>query len=504
MNPFATVAGKRTKRSKFDLSHEKKMSIDMGGLYPCLLQEVVPGDKFRVNTEVMMRFAPMIAPVMHRMNTFVHYFFVPNRLTWDNWESFITGGRDGAELPVFPTLRIEEGTKNFYTKASLADYLGIPPVDQAITMTNTVSVSALPFRAYQLIFQEYYQDQNLAAELAISKADGRVASGAEITKLNTLRTRAYEKDYFTSALPWPQRGGSVSTPVDYMDHVKLKKQDGTNAPVDTLSSLSSGGETWLGDTTGVSWLTLENIDGIDINELRKSARLQEWLERQARAGSRYIETILSHFGVKSSDKRLQRPEYLGGGRQPVVISEVLNTTGTTDNPQGNMSGHGISVGAQNRFSRSFEEHGYIIGIMSVVPKTAYQDGIHRHWLRNDKFDYYWPEFAQLGEQEIYEAELFTNYADLSTAKNTWAYTPRYAEYKYGCSTVHGDFRDNLDHWHLGRKFSALPPLNENFITAVKDDRIFAVENDQVQKLWIQLFNRVDAIRPMPYFNNPKL
>lgn len=505
MNLFQQVAGKKTRRSKFDLSHERKMSFNMGKLYPILLEEIVPGDKFRVSSEIMLRLSPLIAPMLHRVNVYTHYFFVPNRLVWSDWESFITGGRQGTDAPTWPNMVISDSSKANFGKKSLADYFGLPTVETTTTVTQGLRVSAMPFRAYQLIFQEYYQDQNLAAELGIDLSSGEM-TGAELTKLTTLRDRAWEKDYFTSALPWSQRGPEVELPaeVNYLSESIYKTAGGGNvaagnATFDGVDNLRDGSST----NTRV-----ENIDdiGITINDLRQSVRLQEWLERTARGGSRYIEQILSHFGVLSSDKRLQRPEYLGGGKQPVVISEVLNTTGITGElPQGNMAGHGISVGATNYFKKRFEEHGFVVGIMSVLPRTAYQQGVHRMWRRLDKFDYYWPEFANLGEQAVENGEIYMDYtATGGQHTSTWGYQSRYAEYKYGKSTVHGDFRDDLSFWHMGRVFTSQPVLNESFVTANPTNRVFSVTDPNEDKLYAQIYNKIDAIRPMPYFGTPRL
>lgn len=497
MNPFANVAGRKTKRSKFDLSHEKKLSCNFGELIPIYLQEVVPGDSFKVNTEVMLRMAPMTAPVMHRLNTYVHYFFVPNRIIWDQWEDFITGGRDGLQNPAMPTIAISEGLKSLYAKGRLPDYLGIPAIDQANTVASTTTISALPFRAYQEIYMEYYRDSNLEEKVPVDTLNA--------SDLTTVRRRAFEKDYFTSALPWAQRGASVLAPgeIEYSSEPKIFGNAGQPVAGDVTAGADGRFQVSAQNATSV-----ENIDSlnIDINELRKSVRLQEWLERTARGGYRYIEQILSHFGVRSSDARLQRPEYLGGGRQPVVISEVLNTAGSTELPQGNMAGHGISVGVNNTFKRSFEEHGFIIGIMSVLPKTAYQQGVNKLWTRQDKFDYYFPEFAQLGEQEVKNSELFFDEKEDAPNNATFGYQARYAEYKYQPSLVAGDFRDNLDHWHLGRVFSSRPVLNQSFVQCYHGDftRIWAVEDASVDHLWISIYNDVSAIRPMPYFNNPTL
>ena len=267
-----------------------------------------------------------------------------------------------------------------------------------------------------------------------------------------------------------------------------------------------------------------------INELRKASALQRWLEKQAVGGYRYIETIYSHFGVKGSDKRLQRAEYLGGGKTPVLVSEVLNTSATTDSsnpqgssyqPQGTMTGHGISAGESTAFQTRIEEHGYIMGIMSIMPKPGYSQGIAKHWLRNDKFDYFWPELANLGEQEIKEVELYVNDAtvtktdvdeQVTTNQNaetlpTFGYQQRYAEYKYGQSSIHGDFRKSLHYWHMARNFGAKPTLNTDFLevdpTSDNITGVFAVEDD-VDTCWVQLYHDVKARRPMPYFANPSL
>lgn len=513
-NIFQSVGMRKPSRNKFDLSHEKKMSMKLNKLYPIMCEEIVPGDKFRVKSEVLIRLAPMLAPVMHRMNVTTHYFFVPNRLVWNEWEDFITGGEDGNANPQHPYNTINPTNKQLYGKGSLADYLGIPPVPTVSQANQTPQISMLPFRAYQLIYNEYYRDQNLEDKVTINKT-----SGQDTNFENTLlRTRAWEKDYFTSALPWSQRGGEATIPLGAVDETDItyKNPPTTNAGLVNPENLQFKTDNTVkaeSNDTG----TIENIEGIEIgattiNDLRKANRLQEWLEKSARGGSRYIEQIFSHFGVKSSDARLQRPEFLGGGRQPVVISEVLSSYSATDmgvpsaNPQGDMTGHGISVGQANGFSKSFEEHGFVIGIMSVIPKTAYQQGLQKKWLRKDKFDYFWPEFAHLGEQEVELQELWFDYDSNipSELTETFGYQQRYAEYKYSRSTVHGDFRDNLKYWHMGRIFDNKPTLNTQFVQADADKRIFAVEDQDTDELYVQIYNKVDALRPMPYFSIPSL
>lgn len=503
---FSSIQLRRPRFNKFNLSHERKMSLQMGNLYPMYVEEIVPGDKFRVRSEIMLRFAPLLAPVMHRVNVFTHYFFVPNRLLWDEWEDFITGGRLGTAEPVPPRIRIGADTFAKFSVGSLADYLGLPVVG-GDPDPNEIFISALPFRAYQLCYDEYYRDQNLEAALDISKASGTIPAGAELDKITELRVRAWEKDYFTSALPFAQRGGSVEVPLSDDPTVQTEAyRVSTGLPFTQSGDLTIGGSsnvlmTGSASEDGGVHLGAEGY-GIDVNSLRRSVRLQEWLEKNARGGARYVEQILSHFGVRSSDARLQRPEYLGGGKTPVVISEVLSTfQDETGNPQGTMAGHGISFGTTNGFRRGFEEHGFVIGIMSVLPKTAYQQGIHRMFSRFDKFDYYWPEFAQIGEQEIKNKEIYYA-ADVSEPEGTFGYQSRYAEYKYGCSTVHGAFRGNLSFWHMGRIFASQPSLNDDFVKSDPTTRIFAVETGD--HLYCQLYNRVDALRPMPYFGTPTI
>lgn len=523
MKLFDSIQVGRPKRNKFDLSHEKKLSCDMGMLIPILCTEVLPGDSFRVNTECLVRFAPLLAPVMHRINVWTHYFFVPNRLLWSEWEDFITGGREGTSAPVMPNFTNALGaTSALMGIGSLSDFLGAQWKNGSAAGVDVMTYNALPFRAYQLIYDEYYRDQNLQAALDISLASGAI-TGAELAKLLTLRKRAWEKDYFTSALPWAQRGGAVGVPitgtaaVTYMPESDVRLSGGGVGPTGSVLDVTALGQLDVG-AAGAG--RIENIDeitlgnaSVTINELRRSSRLQEWLEKNARGGARYIEQILSHFGVKVPDSRLQRPEYLGGGRQPVVISEVLaNSTFSFDGEsqvvQGNMAGHGFSAGYSNGFKKGFVEHGYIMAFMSILPKTGYSQGVPKHFRRLDKLDYAWPEFANLGEQPILQSELYYDQASASGAKDiVFGYTPRYAEYKYIPSSIHGDFRDTLAFWHADRLFPSAPVLNEAFVASDPTSRIFALDSDltdTLDKVYVQLFNRVDALRPLPYFGTPML
>lgn len=528
-NIFNSVKMIKPKNNVFDLSHDIKFSMDMGRLVPHCILEVVPGDNITQSCEQMIRFAPMTSPAMHRINAYTHFFFVPNRILWDGWEEFITGG-DGEEVtPVAPYLYI-----NNAPAGSIADYLGVPT-----DAGTNLKVSALPFAAYYKVFDEFYRDQNLSDPVGFPLDDGNNTTLFATTSPNAAPFhRAWEHDYFTSALPWPQKGAEVTMPLgtdadlvydSNMGQTKITQADGSTPPFVAGNwelKTNSDGYIHFGtdgiptaynvDTTENTYVDLSTATAASINDLRRAFKVQEWLEKNARGGTRYIEHILSHFGVRSSDARLQRPEYLGGGKSPVIISEVLQTSGSVAGatPQGNLSGHGISVGSSHAFHKTVEEHGYIIGIMSVMPEPAYSQGLNRHWFRFNKLDYYWPSFANIGEQEVLNKELFANTS--SEDEEVFGYVPRYAEYKYMSSRIAGDFRETLEYWHLGRKFTEHPNLNQDFINCVPSKRIFAVQDlpDTTEgsgeavvnfhNLYCHVFHRIRAVRPMPVFGVPQI
>lgn len=506
-NLFNSIKLFKPKKSAFDLSHDFKFSGNMGNIIPILVNECVPGDQYSISCEAMVRFAPMLAPIMHRVDVSMHYFFVPNRIVWPNWEKFIVDASDAA--PVYPHI-ITNASWDDETQLFL-DYMGVPP--QPVS-TTSAEINALPLAAYQCIYNEYYRDQNLISPVDYKLVDGDNQSNAD---LFVLRKRAWEHDYFTASLPFAQKGTAVDIPIGQIENDVAVKWDSTatvNEYVLGISNPSTGTQAY--GFTGKD--SPQNYDGnsemfaqtsgIDIqpgtiNDLRRAMRLQEWLEKNARGGTRYVENILTHFGVKSSDARLQRPEYITGIKSPVIISEVLNTTGQTDGlPQGNMAGHGIGVTSGNYGKYFCEEHGYIIGVMSVMPKTAYQQGIPRTWLKKDSLDYFWPSFANIGEQEVQQQEL---YAYTAAATDTFGYVPRYAEYKYMPSRVAGEFRTSLDYWHLGRKFATNPSLNQTFVECSPADtkRIFAVE-EGADTLYCHVYNKIRALRPMPKYGTPML
>jgi len=507
-NIFNSVMSSKPKKSVFKMDHERKFSMNMGDLVPILVEDIVPGDSFKVSSELFIRLAPLVSPVMHRMNVFTHFFFVPNRIIWNDWEDFITGGPNGNLNPVFPRVQMESHQVERWATGSLADYLGYNQV-----ALNNQPVSAMPFRAYCQIYNDYYRDQNLENEVVFSKYSGDHSTDIELFEM---RKRAWEKDYFTSGLPWTQRGSEAVLP---LGTISPNYKEHATAPSELISASPMATDAFgnIIATESDEQLAIHNLNDMDvepttINELRKSIRLQEWLEKNARGGARYIEQMLSHFGVKSSDARLQRAEYLGGGVQPVKISEVLQTSATNNNStavdasvQGNMAGHAISAGANHSWKKKFEEHGQIIGIMSIMPKSAYMQGLRKSLQKFDKLDFYWPSFAHLGEQPITNSEIYND--GEPEAENTFAYTPRYSEYKYIPSSVHGDFKDDeLLHWTMARKFGNRPSLNNTFIKPedeVTQQRIFA-DTSSINKVYVQIYHKINALRPMPKFGTPRL
>lgn len=513
-NIFNSIALTKPKGNLFDMSHDVKLSLNMGELVPVFVMDCLPGDKVKLSCESIMRLAPMVAPLMHRINVFCHYFFVPNRILWNEWEQFITGNYPDDPIGqstniVAPYLTAGDGGGAY---SRLMNYMGIPrPASQGgnIDQTQPKQISALPFAAYQKIYNDYYRDENLIQEL-VAPGDYLVVSGSNDPNsalLRELRKRAWEHDYFTSALPFAQKGASVTIPLTGVDVEVFSNQAAGGAGVNTTPA----GTATLGYSPSENVSIPANRLYADtsqlqstatMNDLRRAEALQKWLESNARGGTRYSEHIKHMWGVFTSDKRLQRAEYITGVASPIVISEVLNTTGTADLPQGNMSGHGLGVTSGYSGSYFCEEHGWIIGIMSAMPKTAYQQGIARMYTRETPLDYAWQQFANIGEQEVLKHELYSYNVD---SGETFGYLPRYSEYKYMPSRVCGDFQTTLDFWHMGRIFAGIPALNDQFVEADPTTRIFAVEGDETtQHLWAHHLNKVQAFRLLPKYGTPKL
>lgn len=513
------------KRNKFSLSYYKLLTGKMGYIIPIGLIEVLPGDTIRHATSLFLRLAPMLAPVMHPCHVKIHSWYVPHRLVWDEFEDFITGGPDGLNTSVFPTVVAPDGG---FPVGSLADYLGVP------TGVPGLTVSALPFRVYNLIYNEWYRDQDLEAELAISKD-----SGTDTTTVMALQRGDWARDIFTTARPWPQKGMQVTVPVNTPAH-----SFGVNIVPDTAagavptfnfglqsherdkplfvnfqgaSGQSSQAPVYTGTMNGqqgfnaAANLQWENprlkavvdqslgLGNVDINQLREAFALQRFEEHRAMYGSRYVE-YLRYLGIKASDARLQRPEYLGGGQQTIQFSEVLQTAEGTD-PVGTLRGHGIAAMRSNRYRRFIEEHGYIMSFVMVRPKSIYMQGIDRTWLRRVKEDFWQKELEHIGQQEVYTQELYAgNSTALTPADEVFGYQNRYDDYRQHWSSVSGEFRTILNYWHMARDFDNKPVLNADFISSVPTERIFAAQkNDQ---LYMMANHSIQARRLMSKFGNP--
>lgn len=535
---FNSIAVQDLPRNTFDLTHQHATTIDFADLVPICVMEAVPGDIFEIGSETFIRFQPLITPMMHRCDFTVHYFFVPNRLLWDGWEDFITGNlarTTGLSTPAAPTFDFAQLA--FYpaldNAGSLLNYMGCE-IDfiSKLGSFSGVWLSALPPAAYQKIYWDYYVPKELVQEATptadfVKLTDGNQAPSS-IPDILSLRQKGWLRDYFTSALPYAQKGEQVALPTGDFPETRIRREpdgetgaqfiwDGTTQPgadpgeANVLNQASSS----FSGSPGALYLPETPIGVTTINDLRRAMRLQEWLEKNARAGTRYTESIKIHFNVNSSDARLQRAEYITGVKSPIIVSEVLNTTGTAELPQGNMAGHGMGIA--NSYDEKYfcEEHGFIIGILSVTPRPAYTTGLPRLFVkREDSLDYYWYEFANIGEQEILNVELAASYNTPTDATGTFGYIPRYSEYKFKNDMITGDFADtstavggSLRTWVMqrtfGNDFGQEPTLNPNFITGdIKTVAAapFAIEEKPIM---VQQVNKLNVSRLMPVYGTPK-
>lgn len=484
------------KSSVHNLSHAVKFSCKMGHLLPVACFDVVPGDKIDHTVEALIRTQPLLAPLMHAVDIDIHAFFVPDRIVWENSEDFHSGGDDGMDTSVVPTMLYPASTG--YTTHSLADYYGLP----LGPMPAGSKHSALPIRGYNLIYNNWYRDSQLQTEIPISMADGNDT----ITPRNLLNA-CWKRDYFTTARPQPQLGPEVAIPltgdapvtrngviptfrgVNQTPQLPLMYEDNNGFVSNQPLSSGSAVPVSFGDQTGLK-ADLSDVSAVDIRDLREASAVQRFLEFNNIFGGRYMEQIMARFGVKIQDFRLQWPEYLGGGATKIQFSEVLQTA-EGDDPVGEMRGHGIAAIRSNRYKRKIPEHGWVHVFMIVRPKTQYMQGQHRSWNRETRFDYMLPEFQAIGDQAILNKEI---YAAGASPNAVFGFTPMYEEYRTIPSRVAGDFRDVLDYWHMARDFSSAPALNSTFVTANPTTRIYpATTEDQ---LYVNMNHKIMARRQL--------
>ena len=521
---FAMVPKSDIPRSRFAMQKTLKTTFDSGYLVPIMCEEVLPGDTFNVNVTMFGRLATPLFPVMDNLHIDSFFFFVPNRLVWNNWVRFM-GEQDNPTDSISYTVPQQVSPAGGYAVGSLQDYLGLPTVGQ-VGAGNTVSHSALPVRAYNLIYNQWFRDENLQNSVTVDKGDGPDASPA--TNYTLLR-RGKRHDYFTSALPWPQKGGTaVSLPLGTSapvktDNTQIKFSDGTDramtfgayAPIGggsfPYSATGGSGSLKFGSNTGL-YADLSAATAATINQLRQSFQIQKLLERDARGGTRYTEILRSHFGVASPDSRLQRPEYLGGGSTLINISPVPQTSGTgasgQTTPQGNLAAMGTYLAPGHGFTQSFVEHGHVIGLVAVRADLTYQQGLRKLWSRSTRYDFYFPAFAMLGEQAILNKEIYCDGS--ANDSNVFGYQERWAEYRYNPSQITGLFKSTsagtIDPWHYAQKFTSLPTLNSTFIQDTPPlSRNLAVGSAaNGQQLLLDAFFNINAARPLPMYSVPGL
>ena len=538
-------------RSTFDRSSSLKTSFNVGDLVPFFIDEVLPGDTFKVKTSKVVRMPALLTPIMDNIYLDTYYFFVPNRLTWNHWKEFNGENTESAWIPKteyeIPQLTAPDGG---WQVGTIADYFGLP------TGVSGISVSSLPFRAYALIVNEWFRDQNLQDPLVIPLDDATVEGVnsaifvTDVAKGGKPFICAKYHDYFTSALPAPQKGPDVTIPVAASQNLPVvplsdkvsfsdvgaslgwMKRDGTGissitesnyVPLGIMGSYSTNrtsatnSSTALGSTNNDDvvpsnlWaIQSGDISMATINQLRLAFQIQKMYERDARGGTRYIEILKSHFGVTSPDARLQRPEYLGGNRVPININQVVQSSATESNstPQGNVAGYSLTTDSHYDFTKSFTEHGFVIGLMVARYDHTYQQGIDRMWSRKDRFDYYWPVFANIGEQAIKNKEI---YAQGSTKDDeVFGYQEAWADYRYKPNRITGMMRSayaqSLDVWHLADDYSALPSLSDSWIREDKTnvDRVLSVASTNTNQLFADVFVANRTTRPMPMYSIPGL
>lgn len=529
-------------RSQFDRSCTITTSFNAAEIIPFYIDEVLPGDTFNVDTSKVVRLQTPITPFMANIYLDTYYFFIPNRLVWEHWREFNGENTQSAWLPTteyeVPQITAPTGGWNVGT---IADYMGIP------TGVSNISVNALPFRAYALVMNEWFRDQNLSDPLNIP-LDETTVQGVntgtfvtDVAKGGLPYTAAKYFDYFTSCLPAPQKGEDVTIQLAQGDYPVIRTanesvsvswlgagdpynpvtiystRNGTNkASIDLITSNSpqSGIEGDLGlflpaGTTNMS-ASIPELGIVTINQLRMAFQIQKLYEKDARGGTRYIEILKSHFGVTSPDARLQRPEYLGGNRVPINIHQIVQQSATVSGstPQGNVAAMSLTVDTNSDFTRSFVEHGFVLGLMVARYDHTYQQGIERFWSRKGRFDYYWPVLANIGEQAVLNKEIYAT--GTATDDEVFGYNEAWADYRYKPSRVSGEMRSqyaqSLDSWHLGDDYESLPKLSDSWIREDKSniDRVLAVQSSVSNQFFADIYVRNRTTRPMPMYSIPGL
>jgi hypothetical protein len=510
-------------RSKFDCQSTHKTTFDAGYLVPVYVDEVLPGDTFNLNMTAFARLSTPLYPIMDNMHLESFFFFVPNRLIWSNWQKFM-GQQNNPSDSISYVVPQQVSPANGYAIGSLQDYMGLPTVGQ-VNNAATVSHCAFWTRAYNLIYNEWFRDENLQNSVVVDTGDG-----PDTVTNYTLLRRGKRKDYFTSALPWPQKGAAVTLPLGTEapiygknmpfddgggnNRVNINNQAGAGASLRQLRADSItvyGGST--ADGIGALYADLSQATAATINQLRQSFQIQKLLERDARGGTRYTEIIRSHFGVISPDARLQRPEYLGGGTTSININPIAQTSGTnasgTTTPLGTLASMGTGLAHNHGFTQSFVEHGVILGIVAVRADLTYQQGMQKMWSRSTRYDFYFPAFATLGEQAVLNKEIYVT-GNTTQDNGVFGYQERWAEYRYYPSRISSLFRSTaagtIDGWHLAQKFTALPTLNTTFIQDTPPvARTLAVGSAaNGQQFIFDSFFDVKKARPMPMYSVPGL
>lgn len=532
-------------RSRFDRSASVKTSFNAGDVVPFYCEEVLPGDTFNVKTSRVVRMQTLLTPMMDNVYLDTYYFFVPNRLTWEHWKEFCGENTQSAWIPEteysIPQVTAPDGG---WSVGTIADYLGIP------TGVSNLSVSALPFRAYALIMNEWFRDQNLQDPLLVPVDDATVQGVntatfvTDVAKGGKPFIAAKYHDYFTSCLPAPQKGPDVMIPVSQGSNLPVVPLDQTifnqglgdlikPLRFGSMGSSSPASDGLLGWNSTLNATTVKNssaagadqevfpsnlwaiddgnVSSATINQLRLAFQIQKFYEKQARGGSRYTEIVRSFFGVTSPDARLQRPEYLGGNRIPINVNQVVQQSGTgesTSTPQGTVVGMSQTTDSHSDFTKSFTEHGFIIGVMVARYDHTYQQGLERFWSRKDKFDFYWPVFANIGEQAVKNKEIYAQGTDEDD--EVFGYQEAWAEYRYKPSRVTGEMRSSyaqsLDVWHLADDYEKLPSLSAEWIqeNSKTIDRVLAVTSENSNQFFADIYVKNLCTRPMPMYSIPGL